>query len=205
LGWFLSDIKGYKQVTHTGGLAGIVTQVVLFPELNLGIMVLTNQQSGAAFSAISNSIKDGYVGVGGQNWVKAYADREKQGFDEAEKVKQKLAADMAAEQKKQGATVNLEPYWGTYRDAWFGDVVLSMKNGKPWIASLRSPKLEGELMTYKGNILIAKWTDRSMDADAFLYFSLDKNGKPNGFTMEAISPLTDFSFDFQDLDLKRIK
>jgi hypothetical protein len=44
-----------------------------------------------------------------------------------------------------------------------------------------------------------------MDADAFLYFSLDKNGKPNGFTMEAISPLTDFSFDFQDLDLKRIK
>lgn len=205
LGWFLSDIKGYKQVTHTGGLAGIVTQVVLFPELNLGIMVLTNQQSGAAFSAISNSIKDGYVGVGGQNWVKAYADREKQGFDEAEKVKQKLAADIAAEQKKQGANVNLEPYWGTYRDAWFGDIVLSMKNGKPWIASLRSPKLEGELLSYKGNILIAKWTDRSMDADALLYFSLDKNGKPNGFTMEAISPLTDFSFDFQDLDLKRIK
>jgi hypothetical protein len=44
-----------------------------------------------------------------------------------------------------------------------------------------------------------------MDADAFLYFSLDRNGKPSGFTMEAISPLTDFSFDFQDLDLKRIK
>ena len=32
LGWFLSDVRGFKQVTHTGGLAGIVTQVTLLPE-----------------------------------------------------------------------------------------------------------------------------------------------------------------------------
>ncbi|MFN3381924.1 MAG: serine hydrolase domain-containing protein, partial [Runella zeae] len=50
LGWFLSDVKGYKQATHTGGLAGIVTQVTLLPELKLGIIVFTNQQSGAAFT-----------------------------------------------------------------------------------------------------------------------------------------------------------
>jgi hypothetical protein len=43
-----------------------------------------------------------------------------------------------------------------------------------------------------------------MDADAFVNFALDNEGKPIGFKMEAISPLTDFSFDFQDLDLKRI-
>ena len=49
LGWNLSDVKGYKQVGHTGGLAGIVTQVTLIPEMKLGIIVLTNQQSGEAF------------------------------------------------------------------------------------------------------------------------------------------------------------
>lgn len=70
LGWFLSDVKGYKQVTHTGGLAGIVTQVVMFPELQLGILVFTNQQSGAAFNAISYTIKDSYLGIQGYNWVK---------------------------------------------------------------------------------------------------------------------------------------
>ena len=205
LGWFLSDIKGYKQVTHTGGLAGIVTQVVLFPELNLGIMVLTNQQSGAAFSSISNTIKDGYLGITGQNWVKSFSERERQGFAEAEKVKQKVEADIAEAKQKQGSTFDFKIFFGTYHDKWFGDMMLSLKNGKPWIASKRSPKLEGELLSYKGNTLIAKWTDRSMDADAFLFFSLDRNGKPNGFTMEAISPLTDFSFDFQDLDLKRVE
>jgi hypothetical protein len=205
LGWFLSDIKGYKQVTHTGGLAGIVTQVVLFPELNLGIIVLTNQQSGAAFSAISSAIKDGYIGVSGQNWVKAYRDRELQGFAEADRIKKQVESDMVAQQKSITGKFDFSPYFGTYRDAWFGDVVLSMKNGKPWIASVRSPKLEGELLPYKGNTLIAKWTDRSMDADAFVIFSTDRNGKPSGITMEAISPLTDFSFDFQDLELKRVK
>ena len=32
LGWRLMDVKGYLQVGHTGGLAGIVTQVTLLPE-----------------------------------------------------------------------------------------------------------------------------------------------------------------------------
>ena len=73
LGWFLSDVKGYKQATHTGGLAGIVTQVTLLPELKLGIIVFTNQQSGAAFSAITNTIKDSYFDIKGKDWVKTFA------------------------------------------------------------------------------------------------------------------------------------
>ncbi len=74
LGWFLSDVKGYKQVTHTGGLSGIVTQVTLIPELKLGIIVLTNQQSGAAFTAITNTIKDSYFGIKGIDRIKQYSE-----------------------------------------------------------------------------------------------------------------------------------
>jgi CubicO group peptidase (beta-lactamase class C family) len=63
LGWFLSDMKGYKEVTHTGGLEGIVTQTTLYPELNLGIVVLTNQQAGKGLRAITNTIKNAYLGI----------------------------------------------------------------------------------------------------------------------------------------------
>jgi hypothetical protein len=31
------------------------------------------------------------------------------------------------------------------------------------------------------------------------------DGKASGMKMKAISPLTDFSFDFHDLDLSRVK
>jgi len=57
---------------------------------------------------------------------------------------------------------------------------------------------------YKGNTFVVKWNDRSLLADAFATFALSHEAKPIGFKMEAISPLTDFSFDFQDLDFTRL-
>ena len=33
LGWFISDVKGHKQVQHTGGLIGTVTQFTLIPDM----------------------------------------------------------------------------------------------------------------------------------------------------------------------------
>jgi CubicO group peptidase (beta-lactamase class C family) len=205
LGWFLSDVKGYKQVTHTGGLAGMVTQVVMFPELQLGIIVFTNQQSGAAFNAISRTIQDSYLGVIGYDWVKIMKDRVDKGEAEAKKIGEEVEKDMQAQLSKAGGQFNFQPFLGIYRDVWFGDIEISMKNGKAWMDCKRSPKLSGEVLPYKGNSLIVRWTDRTLDADAYLMFTTDMDGKPSGLTMKAISPLTDFSFDFHDLDLKRVK
>ena len=94
-------------------------------------------------------------------------------------------------------------FTGTYHDKWFGDVEIGMKNGKLWFTSKRSHLLNGEMFPYKGNTYIVKWVDRSLDADAYVMFDLDNEGKGSGFKMKAISPLTDFSFDFQDLDFSR--
>lgn len=44
-----------------------------------------------------------------------------------------------------------------------------------------------------------------MNADAFAIFTLDEEGKAQSIRMKGISPNIDFSFDFQDLDLQRIK
>ena len=205
LGWFLSDVKGYKQVTHTGGLAGMVTQVVMFPELQLGIIVFTNQQMGAAFNAISRSIQDSYLGVSGYDWVKIMKERVDKGEAEAKKIGDDVERDMQTQLSKAGGKFNFQPYLGIFRDVWFGDIEISMKNGKAWLDCKRSPKLSGEVLPYKGNSLIVRWADRTLDADAYLMFTTDMDGKPSGLTMKAISPLTDFSFDFHDLDLKRIK
>ncbi|MEJ7611971.1 MAG: DUF3471 domain-containing protein, partial [Ferruginibacter sp.] len=204
LGWFLADVKGYKQVSHTGGLAGTVTQVTLLPELKLGIIVLTNQQQGAAFSTITNTIKDSYLGYPDRNWLKTYTARYIAGNAEAKKIMDGIAADIAAQQKN-NIKVTDSLFTGTYRDKWFGDVIISKKNESLWFASVKSPRLNGPVVPYKGNTFLVKWTDRSFDADALMLFGIGRDGKANGFSMEAISPLTDFSFDFQDLDLKRVK
>jgi CubicO group peptidase (beta-lactamase class C family) len=205
LGWFLSDENGYKVPTHTGGLAGIVTQVTLIPELKLGIIVFTNQQSGAAFRAITNTIKDSYYGIKGKDRVKDYSENVAKQEAEAKKITDKIWEDIKSEQEKNTIKIDFTKYAGTYTDPWFGDVIISEKNGKPWFDSKNSPRLSGEMFAYKGNTFIVKWNDRSMDADAYVMFDLDYEGNPDAIKMKPISPLTDFSFDFQDLNFKRKK
>ncbi|MCW3093532.1 MAG: beta-lactamase [Ferruginibacter sp.] len=205
LGWFLSDVKGYLQATHTGGLAGIVTQVTLLPEMKLGIIVFTNQQSGAAFTSITNTIKDSYLGLKTTDWVKVNHERVLKNEAEAKKITDDIWKDINASQKNSAALTDTAAFTGTYHDKWFGDVVISVKNGKLWFDSKRSYFLTGQIFPYKGNNFIVKWVERSLDADAFLKFDLDNNGRASHIKMNAISPLTDFSFDFQDLDFIRME
>lgn len=199
LGFGVSDVKGYKQLTHTGGLEGMVTQITMIPELNLGVIVLTNQEEGLAFTAITNQIKDTYLGITGTDRVAQYEAIRKQQMAAGDKVTDSVWHEIEANKKMGKSAPAMDIYTGTYHDAWFGDVIISVKGGKPWFQSKRSPQLNGELFFYKGNTFVAKWNNRSMHADAFVTFSLDESGKASGITMKPVSPLTDFSFDFQDL------
>ena len=204
LGFRLSDVKGYLEVSHTGGLAGMVTQILMYPELNLAIIVLTNQQVGAAFTAIANQIKDSYLGVPGMDWVKMLGDRVTKSNSDAASVTNKVWEEIQKQSAEPGAKPDLKLFTGTYRDPWFGDIFIDLKDGKMTIRAKRSPGLTGELIFYQGQTFVANWNDRSMDADAFVLFQTGYDGRPSGIKMKAISPNTDFSFDFQDLDFTRV-
>ncbi len=90
LGWQLTDINGHLQVSHTGGLDGIVTQTIMIPDLQLGIIVLTNQQSGSAFNAISNTIKDSYLGLHFPDHVVTLSTGRKQVEENADKITEEV-------------------------------------------------------------------------------------------------------------------
>jgi CubicO group peptidase (beta-lactamase class C family) len=202
-GFGISDVRGYLQISHTGGLEGMVTQITMIPELNLGIIVLTNQQEGGAFTAITNQIKDAYLGIQGTDRVTEYSARRKTALDDEKRLTDSIWREIGIAGKMRAKETDLSMYQGSYKDPWFGEVVISIKEGKPWFDSKRSPKLTGEMFPYKGNSFVVKWRDRSMDADAYVIFSLNEEGRATGMTMKAISPLTDFSFDFQDLEFHR--
>ncbi|TFG89264.1 MAG: DUF3471 domain-containing protein, partial [Candidatus Atribacteria bacterium] len=163
----------------------------------------TNQQADAAFSAITNTIKDGYYGVTGADRISQYKDLVTRNQENAKAITDAVWRSIDEQQKDNGAVIDTGLYTGTYTDIWFGDVTISMKDWKLRFNAVKSHKLSGEMIFYKGNTFIVKWDDRTLDSDAFAVFSLDREGLPSGITMEAISPLTDFSFDFQDLDFHR--
>ena len=71
--------------------------------------------------------------------------------------------------------------------------------------AVRAPRLVGQLLPYSGSTYVVRWKARSMNADAFADFTLDQQGRAASIKMKPISPLTDFSYDFQDLDLQRVE
>ena len=72
LGFNIRDYRGRKLVTHTGGLPGYVSKVSMIPELKLGVAVLTNQESDAAFAAITYFFLDHFLRAAPVDWIGAY-------------------------------------------------------------------------------------------------------------------------------------
>lgn len=200
LGWFLSDAHGYRRVHHTGGVLGSVTWVSLIPELNLGVLVFTNQQSNAAMEAVGGQILDAYLGAKPRDWVAIAVDLMARRDADAAKV-EAAASGVAATASP--PSLPLDAYAGTYHDPWRGDATVRRVGDRLVLKFSRTDSLEGPLTPYQGNIFIVRWNDRSLNADAFVRFEQGYDGKATGMTMRAISPNTDFSFDFQDLDFKK--
>ena len=204
LGWFLTDVRGKLQVQHSGGLIGTVTHFTLIPELKLGIVVLTNQQSGAAFTAITNTVKDAYIGGEARDWVTYYGERQKKADAYYHKQKTEAYAKAAAFAKDKNAQLKDEQFVGSYKDVWFGEVKVLRENGKLRLVCQTSPRLKGDLSPYSKNSFIIKWDDRSYDADAYFILNFDEKEKATSARLKPISDITDFSFDFEDLDLQRL-
>lgn len=198
-GWSLSDYRGQKLVWHTGGWPGQVSRLTLVPDQNLGVVVLTNQESGAAFNAITLSVLDAMLGAPAHDWVGAYAASVAKAQDGADEGWQK---HVAARDAKSRPSLPLSGYAGTYRDAWYGDVSVEQKGGRLRLRFGATADLQGTMEHWQHDTFIVRWDNRSLNADAFVNFSLDPDGKVREVRMQAVSSLTDFSFDFQDLLLQ---
>jgi CubicO group peptidase (beta-lactamase class C family) len=198
LGWVTYDYRGQRIVYHTGGLNGMVTRITLVPDKKLGVIVLTNQQEGAAFQAVTMTILDHYLGASSKDWVSAYAALRKRQVAEANEGVSKATAARDASSKP---SLPLARYTGRYRDPWYGDIAVEEKDGRLLMRFSHSPALTGFMEHFQYDTFIARWNDRTLDADAYVTFSLNPDGTVSGIKMKAVSPLTDFSYDFHDLVL----
>jgi CubicO group peptidase (beta-lactamase class C family) len=197
LGWVIRDYRGQRIVYHGGALGGMVTRVTLVPGKKLAIIVFTNQEVGSAFQAVTMSILDHYLDAPASDCVSAYGAVRKRDLDKAHQAEAEAGSKRNAASKP---SLQLAQYAGRYRDPWYADVWVEEKEGKLWMRFTHSA-LTGLMEHFQYDTFIAKWTDRSYDADAYVTFSLNPDGSTREVKMKAVSSLTDFSFDFHDLVL----
>lgn len=197
-GWNLSDYLGNRMVWHTGGWPGQVSRVTLLPGKNIGVVVLTSAEVGAAFNAITYEALDMLLGNTGHDWLKGYAEAVAKAQSNADDSWKKHLAARDADSRP---SLPLARYAGTYRDPWYGDVVIRQGANGLEIQFSKTAELLGDISHWQHDTFLVRWRDRSLNADAFVNFTLDPDGKIREVRMQPVSPLTDFSFDFQDLRL----
>jgi len=204
LGWRLSDLDGNFCVYHTGDYTGMYSKTMMFPDLNLGLVVLTNSYYGGdeLREAVSLTIADSYMGNEKFDWINAYLENSLDQSSEAEEVVKRVWETVEA---ASDTHINPDYYLGLYEDNWFGKVKIYLEGNQLWFSSLRSPRLSGPMYLFRSNTFAVRWEYREMDADAFAIFSLDEEGKAVSMTMKGISPDIDFSYDFQDLYFERVE
>lgn len=201
LGLNVRDYRGQFVVTHTGGLPGFVSRVMMLPELKAGVVVLTNQESGAAFDAIAYRVMDHFIGGEPYDWITAYdtAMRRNGAAPGVDPFAWPYRPEGAVEPR------GLEAYAGTYRDAWYGQVFVERGEAGLRVRFEHTPSLVGDLVPWNGDTFIAKWDDRELRADVYAIFTVGPDGSARSIRMEWVSDATDFSYDFQDLDLQRVR
>ena len=200
LGWSVRDLHGKLFVGHSGGLLGATSYFGILPEEDVAVFVTSNDFTPAASALALQVLSDAADPASESDWIGTLADY----YDQQQDTAQKDAGldESAPEPAPADPGRALEAYTGTYVDPWYGPVLIEVREGALYIDMSRSEVLDATLVPVAPDKFVARWPDRSLNADAYVIFSAEA-GKVTGMTMEAVSETTDFSFDFHDLDFTR--
>ncbi len=200
LGWFLRDYRGRRLVAHTGGLAGMTSQVMLVPGERLGLIILTNGES-SLMTALAYRLLDTFFGTPPTDWVAAFAQAEQLERTQADSI---VRARSSSRDSLVGPSLPVARYAGTYRDDLYGDAAITLENNHLVLRFSHSPAFVGDLEHWQYDSFIARWRTGHIE-DAYVTFALEPDGSIEQFKMEAVSPLADFSFDYQDLLFRPVR
>src|SRR5579875_1534795 len=195
LGWFVEDYRGHLVIQHAGGVFGGVALLYLIPDKHVGISMTLNSEDSGARRAVVYHLLDHYLGLPETDWI---GELKRARDAQVEEAKAALKAAPAPAETHGTAALPLARYVGRYRDPWYGTVtVAEPAPGRLTLRFDETPGMEGALQPEGGERFRAHWGDRNIE-DAYVDFGV-KDGRVATATMKAVSPLADFSFDYQDL------
>lgn len=195
-GWEIQDYRGTRIVWHSGAVFGFKTVVVLVPDRDVGFSIELNSEDGELARGLMFELLDHYLGLPRGDWPErtmAYKARI------VADAKSKLAATLAVEASA-GPSLPAQRYAGTYEDAWYGDVIVSYEGRDLRIDFRSTPRMTGRLEHHRYDTFVTRFDDPALEP-AYVTFALDAVGKISRVTMKPVSPVADFSWDYQDLSL----
>jgi hypothetical protein len=181
-------------VWHAGGLFGFTTVVVLIPEKKVGFAIALNSEEAEPRHGLMWELIDHYLGLPAQDWPARFGQYRRARIAAAEAVVRQRAAAPA----KVGPSLSLPRYAGRYVDPWYGELVIGRDARGLTADFTTTPNMRARLAHYQYDTFVATFSDAAIEP-AYLTFALDAEGQVARITAKPVSPLADFSFDYQDL------
>ncbi len=194
LGWDVMDYRGAKVVWHSGAVFGFLTVVMLIPERNVAFSIQINSEDGQIIRGLMYELLDHYLQLPHTDWVARYQAEKQRRVDEALKALRVQTAQPA----QVGPSLPLERYTGTFADPWYGNIEVTEAGGTLHIDFKSTPRMSGTLTHWQYDTFVTHLTDKNIEP-AYVTFGLGAAGNIERVTMKAVSPLADFSYDYQDL------
>jgi CubicO group peptidase (beta-lactamase class C family) len=198
LGLEVQDYRGHRIITHLGGVLGGISAVVIIPEKQVAFALMINSEDAGTLFAMREHLLDTYLGLPSPDWIASYKEVLDQRNAEALAA---LKTNTAGTHSSDGPSLPLSGYTGVYRDPWYGTATI--RAGRDGTAPLtisfdRSPGLRGTLEHVQYDTFRTHWLMPDVE-DAYVTFALKADGSIDQMTMKAVSPIADFSWDYQDL------
>jgi hypothetical protein len=190
-GFRMADVDGQWTVSHTGTLSGMYSMMMLLPDKRSGFVLMINGDADEAPTVLGEVLLKHFTAPTHTATVADYAARI--AAEPAATTRHKLP-DTSSRVPAKPAEFGVR--LGQWRDPRFGDVRLCAQDGKVRFASLKSPRLAGDVVRV-GKRWLVDWDADEIEA----WLDIAPDGR---MTLAKVDPDGDFSSDYEDLAFTRV-
>ena len=199
LGWELATLHGRKIVGHSGGYDGMISRQMLVPEEKLGIFIATNTNSSVPWALGYDALGillENAKGTPLLDFLREQRDAE------PEQKAQAAQALLDARIPDAPTSLPLTTYTGTYTDAMYGDIQITLqKSGQLHFSFLPTPLFKGTLEHWHFDTFRLHWESQMMLPSGTAHFTLDPSGSVSSLDIDVPNP----DFDFTELHFIKSK
>jgi hypothetical protein len=172
------------------------SRVVLVPEENLGMVILTNGMTGVQ-TALTYRILDAFLGGGDTDWSADNLERSRSRKGTSESYWEVLEGERDSNTRP---SLPLEAYTGTYGGPMYGDATVTIEDGHLVVQFVPNPDIMGDLSHWHYDTFQVVWREQFAWFDrGTVQFLLDATG--NVSEMKIDVPNDDLWFT--ELEFKR--
>lgn len=174
--WFVSSYKGHYRLEHGGNIDGFSANVSLFPNDDIGMVVLTNQNGSMLPVLARNIASDLLLNTKETDWISYLKEKQTEAKKKLAETKREASKTKVTGTKPSHA---LQDFAGVYKHPGYGTFNITVKNDSLFA---KAPKGEFYLshrhydiftpMEVKNNVV-----DKDADEDSNFNFQTDDAGK----------------------------